>query len=937
MDHPNIARVFDGGATASGRPYFVMELVKGVPITEYCDVNHLTPRQRLELFIPVCQAVQHAHQKGIIHRDLKPSNVLVSLHDTAPVVKVIDFGVAKALGQELTDKTLFTGFAQMIGTPLYMSPEQAGQSGLDVDTRSDIYSLGVLLYELLTGTTPFTRERFMQAGYDEIRRIIREEEPPKPSTRLSESKDALPSISAQRQTEPAKLTRLMRGDLDWIVMKCLEKDRSRRYETANGLALDIQRHLCDEPVAAGPPSAWYRFRKLARRHRRLLATLAFAGLMLMVAVVALAVSTVQISRQQQETDAAYIAEAAQRARADANFEHALSAVDRYFTRVSESEQLKAHNLERLRKDLLETAREFYERLVRERPEDGKPKAELGRAYLRLARITDELGSQREALRLYQQARTILAEVSTTDAKAVLGDLAICDDQLAGVHKALGETAAAEAAYGRALAADEELLRADPTNTTYALNRGAAYYNLGNLYVNTTRGPQGRDALQKAQTIFEDLARAQPDNPLVQSKLARTLQTLALLYHAEDSGQGTPSRAVPLLERAVAIMDKLGQAQPFVEQYQSELAGMYSSLAVVLGPSGAEKTESSIVQAVRIHEKLARTHPDITRHQLNLANGHSNLGMIYEARGKWAEARLEYEESYRALETLDAKQPGDIATGRSLAASACNVGNILNDHGEPLNALNWYGKAIRTLRAVLEKEPREMQTREFLRNAYWGRADACNRLGRHAEALAAWDRAIENAAGPRLPWLRLQRAGTVALVGGHARAAADADAVVTEQGVTVPGVSGAAPVHALCLNESARVHVLCVTLARSDDKLDQADRDRLALQYASHAVQLARKAVDLDPAQRAYWRTLGMAHYRAADWTAATTALRKSMELGKGGSSYDWFFIAMAEWKLGHPDEARKWYDQAVRWMDKNHPTDDELRRCRKEAAHLLGR
>src|SRR5262245_55524418 len=282
MDHPNIAKVIDGGETASGRPYFVMDLVKSVPITEFCDQNHLTPRQRLELFLPVCQAVQHAHQKGIIHRDLKPSNVLVSRHDTTPVVKVIDFGVSKALGQELTDKTLFTGIAHMVGTPLYMSPEQAGMSDLDVDTRSDIYSLGVLLYELLTGTTPLDKERLKSAGYDEIRRIIREEEPTSPSTKLSTT-EGLPSLAANRGTEPAKLTRLVRGELDWIVMKALEKDRNRRYETASALAVDVQRYLDDAPVQACPPSAWYRFRKFARRNKAALVTAAAVVLAVSVA------------------------------------------------------------------------------------------------------------------------------------------------------------------------------------------------------------------------------------------------------------------------------------------------------------------------------------------------------------------------------------------------------------------------------------------------------------------------------------------------------------------------------------------------------------------------------------------------------------------------------------------------------------------------------
>jgi serine/threonine protein kinase/Flp pilus assembly protein TadD len=283
MDHTNIARVVEAGTTGAGRPYFVMDLVKGVPITRYCDEHHLTPRQRLELFTPVCQAVQHAHQKGIIHRDLKPSNVLVALYDGKPVPKVIDFGVAKAAGQQLTDKTLVTGFGNILGTLEYMSPEQAEINQLDIDTRSDIYSLGVLLYELLTGSPPFTTKDLEKAGMLEMLRVIREREPSKPSTKLSTA-EGLPTLAANRGTEPTKLTKLLRGELDWIVMKALEKDRSRRYETANGFAMDVQRYLADEPVLACPPSAGYRLRKFVRRNKRELATAAMLGVMLLAVV-----------------------------------------------------------------------------------------------------------------------------------------------------------------------------------------------------------------------------------------------------------------------------------------------------------------------------------------------------------------------------------------------------------------------------------------------------------------------------------------------------------------------------------------------------------------------------------------------------------------------------------------------------------------------------
>ena len=293
MDHPNIARVFDAGATEAGRPYFVMELVNGIPITDYCDREQLSTTERLQLFMKVCHAVQHAHQKGIIHRDLKPNNILVTLHDGEPVPKVIDFGIAKALGQRLTDKTLFTAFQNMIGTPAYMSPEQAELSGLDIDTRADIYSLGVLLYELLTGVTPFDAEMWRQAALDEIRRMIRDVEPAKPSTRLQTLGLKLDDVAKRRHTEPNALQRLVRGDLDWIVMKALEKDRRRRYETPDAFASDVARHLSNEPVLASSPSVPYLIEKFARRHK---AGLAVTTTLLLLLLAGAAVSTWQAVR-----------------------------------------------------------------------------------------------------------------------------------------------------------------------------------------------------------------------------------------------------------------------------------------------------------------------------------------------------------------------------------------------------------------------------------------------------------------------------------------------------------------------------------------------------------------------------------------------------------------------------------------------------------------
>ncbi len=312
MDHPNIARVLDAGGTESGRPYFVMELVRGLPITRYADEHNLSTGERLQLFIQVCRAVQHAHQKGIIHRDLKPSNVLVTLHDGVPVPKVIDFGIAKATNQQqLTDKTLFTAFEQFIGTPAYMSPEQTELSGLDIDTRSDIYSLGVLLYELLTGHTPFDAKQLLESGFEEMRRTIREREPAKPSTCLvSLLESELTTVARTRRTEAAKLVSRVRGDLDWVVMKCLEKDRLRRYETAGTLAEDVQRHLSSTPIQARPPSVPYRARKFIRRNRVPVASGSVVALLLIVALTTHFIGYLRL----KEARAAAVAAAAEEAK-----------------------------------------------------------------------------------------------------------------------------------------------------------------------------------------------------------------------------------------------------------------------------------------------------------------------------------------------------------------------------------------------------------------------------------------------------------------------------------------------------------------------------------------------------------------------------------------------------------------------------------------------
>jgi len=451
MDHPHIARVFDAGATETGRPYFVMELVKGTPITAFCDEQCLTVRQRLELFIQVCQAVQHAHNKGVIHRDLKPSNVLAVRHDGTPTVKVIDFGIAKATGDRLTDKTLFTEFRQLIGTPAYMSPEQAGMSDIDVDTRSDIYSLGVLLYELLAGTTPFDAKTLLESGHDEMRRIIREVEPPMPSTRVSEatkrpagsgglragaaegSSAAASSPSSLRSCVATSLIRTLRGDLDWIAMKCLEKDRARRYETASALAADVHRHLAGESVVAAPPSRLYRFSKSLRRHRAAAAVIAGFVLLTLVGLIA----TGSLWRQAAD---ARDAESDQRARAEA-----INAFIKDMLTAADPAKAKGAKLT-VREALENAARKIEVGALHDQPiVEAQIRTTIGETYHSLSlypeaeaqlRIADRINVQQLGA---EHLDTLHTRMSLVEARWQQGfaEVAIAEPNLAALRKILG--------------------------------------------------------------------------------------------------------------------------------------------------------------------------------------------------------------------------------------------------------------------------------------------------------------------------------------------------------------------------------------------------------------------------------------------------------------------------------------------------------------------
>jgi serine/threonine protein kinase/tetratricopeptide (TPR) repeat protein len=703
MDHPNIAHILDGGTTASGRPYFVMELVRGIPITEFCDQNRLPVRERLELFINICQAVQHAHQKGVIHRDLKPSNMLVTLHDDKAVVKVIDFGIAKATGQQLTEKTLFTNFAQMVGTPLYMSPEQAQMSGLDVDTRSDIYSLGVLLYELLTGTTPFDKERLKTMGYDEIRRLIREEEPAKPSTRISTLGQAATTLSSQRKSDPRRLAQLIRGELDWIVMKCLEKDRNRRYETANGLAMDVERYLHDEPVLACPPSTGYRLRKFARKYRTLLR---IAGVVGAILALAATVSTWQAVRATRERD-----------RAEASFRTARDAVDRLFTQVSQSPKMKSQGMEKFRKELLQNAREFYERFIREQFDVPGVRYDLGRAHHRLAEI----------------------------------------------HRELSEYAAAADSSMKAVAMLGELARAQPETTEYQRDLAASYSTLGLIYSDTARWEEASAAYRDALAIAEEQVRAHPEGTEYQYTLAKTYGASALMHYRSKDLENAEKR----FQQAFDVLNTLVQNHPLDTNYQRLMATTqmnWGQLCITRG--WLEKAESALQAAQSGYGRLVHAPDASPEDWQSLAQCDAVLGRAYRDGAKTERAEATQQQALEIFEKVAREHPDVLGYAFDVGRCFAELARTADKAGRTDAALARLGQAIAVMEGVVGKGFQPGRT--HLLDARIDRAAMLAGRGDHVQATA------DAEAVARLGNLNSASVYNVACVFSRASAAADHD-------------------------------------------------------------------------------------------------------------------------------------------------------------------
>jgi tetratricopeptide (TPR) repeat protein len=635
-----------------------MELVKGVPITRYCDEHRLTPRRRLELFVLVCQAVQHAHQKGVIHRDLKPTNVLVAPHDGRPVPTVIDFGVAKAAGQRLTDKTLFTEFGAVVGTPEYMSPEQAELNQLDIDTRSDIYSLGVLLYELLTGTTPVTHQRVKDVAILELLWIIREDEPPRPSTRLSTLGQAAETVSANRGSEPWKLTALVRGELDWIVMKALEKDRDRRYESASALAADIERYLNDEPVHACPPSAGYRLRKFVRRNRGKVAVAGVGLAVLMLGVAGLVGALVAVDAERRQK------------------KEALDQLTRQQDETSKALAAQSRTLKHAGLLLEAMSNDFVDAVLLRQPEFGEAEKAFFRQF---AGLVDGLAREHPDTRE--------AWIIQSDQYWFLGR----------VREALGEFKEAEAAFLASRAARRRLLADAPDDFRSRRGMAMIQVELGGLYLHADRLPEAEAALREAIPLATALVADYPNASDAYWYLVSAQFKLGLLLR--ETGRPAEAEAAHR-----AALKQVPQDHIPSERFPRMVAQIHDELGVLLDQSGRSKeAEAAFRASLAVRQKRVADAPRDVTARAQLADSHIKLGTLFARSGRQSDAEAGFREGEKRYRQLVGEFPLVVQYKVGLAWALGKVGSQLTG-SDPREAESKLREALALRRRLADDVP-----------------------------------------------------------------------------------------------------------------------------------------------------------------------------------------------------------------------------------------